>query len=156
MNTIKTEPVPDLLWMWLLAAAALGVIGGVILAWLSPVFDPVFILAYRIYVGPGAAVNPTESRRVVINTLLAMSGGLQAGASAMIGFMAYFPIRRGERWALMACVTGLIFWFVFDTGLTVWYYTNGYHLLWPKIVIDLGYLGLFGVPYVALYRYCKN
>lgn len=156
MITTNTEPVPRLLWMLLFAISALGVIGGIVLAWLSPTFDLALTLVYRLAAGPEAAANLTQSNRVLINILLAMSGGLQAGASAMIGFMAYFPIRRGERWALMASVTGLVFWFVFDTGLTVWYYTNGYHFLWPKIVIDLGFLGMFGVPYIALYRYCKN
>jgi hypothetical protein len=152
----NTEPVPRLLWMLLLAVSALGVIGGVVMALLSPAFDLALTVVYRLAFGSSAAADLTQANRVLINTLLAISGGLQAGASAMIGFMAYFPIRRGERWALMACVTGLIFWFVLDTGLTVWYYTNGYHILWPKIVIDLGFLGMFGVPYIALYRYCKN
>ncbi len=154
MIQTKTEPVPKLLWMLLLAVSVLGVIGGVIMAWLSPAFDSALTAVYRLTTDHSA--NLTQSSRVMVNTLLAIGGGLQAGSSAMIGFMAYYPIRRGERWALIACVTGLLFWFALDTGLTMWYYTNGYHILWPKIIIDLGFLGMFGVPYIALYRYCKN
>ena len=36
------------------------------------------------------------------------------------------------------------------------YVLNGYPRLWPKVVNDLCFVVLFGVPYAALYRHCKR
>ena len=150
----NTETVPTVWWMWLLAVSVAGSIGGLVLALGSPLFEPALSSIYEFVFGAGAAETLSVTDRVMLNVALAVGGGLQTGASAIIGFMAYYPLRRGECWAWKACVLGLVLWLVPDTGLTAWYCFNGYPGLWPKIVNDLGFVLMFGIPYAMLYRHC--
>jgi len=152
--TPQHEPVPKLWWMWLLLVSAAGSIGGLVLAFGSPLFEPALGAIYEFVFGIGFAETLSVADRVTFNVAIAVGGGLQTGACAIIGFMAYYPLRRGECWAWVACVLGLVLWLVPDTGLTVWYCFNGYPGLWPKIVNDSSFVLMFGIPYVALYRYC--
>ena len=131
-----------------------GSVGGLVLAFGSPLFEPALRSIYEFVFGPGSVETLSAADRVMINVALAIGGGLQAGASAIIGFMAYFPLRRGECWAWWACVLGLFLWLVPDTGLTAWYCLHGYPGLWPKIVNDLSFVVMFGIPYAGLYRHC--
>jgi hypothetical protein len=150
------QQTPELWWRWLLAVSIVASVGGVVLALGSPLIEPALGAIYEFVFGPGAAATVSQADRVLFNVAIAVGGGLQAGVSAMIGFMACFPIRRGERWAWIACVLGLGLWFVLDTGLSAWYCLNGYPRLWPKVANDLGFVVMFGVPYVALYRHCRR
>jgi hypothetical protein len=152
-NTSR-ETVPTVWWMWLLVVSVAGSIGGLVLALGSSLFEPVLSLIYEFVFGTGSAETLSVADRVMLNVALAVGGGLQTGASAIIGFMAYYPLRRGECWAWKACVLGLVLWLVPDTGLTAWYCFDGYPGLWPKIANDLGFVLMFGIPYAALYRYC--
>ncbi|MBN1582362.1 MAG: hypothetical protein JXA89_16770 [Anaerolineae bacterium] len=145
--------VPRLWWMWLLVVSIAGCVGGVVLALGTTVFEPALDAIWSFVFGADAT--PSAADRVMFNVAIAIGGGLQAGASAMIAFMAVHPLRRGERWAWVACVLGLSLWLVLDTGLTVWYCLHGYPRLWPKVVNDLSFVVMFGVPYAALYRYCR-
>ena len=153
-ENLNHETVPTLWWMWLLVVSIAGSIGGLVLAFGSPLFEPALNSIYEFAFGTGFSESLSAADRVMLNVALAIGGGLQAGASAMIGFMAYYPLRRRECWAWKACVLGLALWLVSDTGLTTWYYFTGYPGLWPKIVNDLGFVLMFGIPYIALYRYC--
>ena len=117
-------------------------------------YEPALGMIYGFVFGSESLEALSPADRVLLNVTMAVGGGLQAGASAMIGFMAYYPLRRGECWALVACVVGLILWLVLDTGVTVWYSLNGYSRLWPKVINDLGFVLMFGIPYVGLYPYC--
>ena len=148
-------PVPKLWWMWLLVVSIAGCIGGVVLALGTTVFGPALDAIWSFVFGVDAATALSAADRVMFNVAIAVGGGLQAGASAIIAFMAVHPLRRGERWAWVACVLGLALWLAIDTGLTLWYCLNGYPRLWPKVVNDLGFVVMFGVPYAAMYRYCR-
>jgi hypothetical protein len=150
------RPVPELWWRWLLIVSVAGSLGGLVLALGPPLFRLVLDEIYEFAFGAGDAEALSDADRVMFSVAIAVGGGLQTGASVMIGFMAYYPLRRGERWAWVACVLGLILWLALDTGVTVWYCLNGYPRLWPKLVNDLSFALMFGVPYVALYRYCKE
>jgi len=141
-------------WGWLLVVSVIAGAGGIVLALGLPLYEPALDVIYGFVFGFEAVEALSPADRVLLNVAIAVGGGLQAGVSAMIGFMAYYPLRRGECWALTACVVGLILWLVLDTGVTVWYSLNGYPRLWPKVVNDLGFVLMFGVPYVGLYRYC--
>jgi ribosomal-protein-alanine N-acetyltransferase len=148
------KSVPKLWWGWLLVVSVAGSVGGLVLALGSPLFEPVLDRIYEFVFGAGDAGALSGADRVMFNVAIAVGGGLQTGASVIIAFMAYYPLRRGEWWAWVACVLGLALWLVLDTGITAWYCLNGYPRLWPKVVNDLGFVLMFGVPYVALYRYC--
>ncbi|MEJ2750830.1 MAG: hypothetical protein P8183_23425, partial [Anaerolineae bacterium] len=154
LNNSPTVMVPALWWRWLLVVSIAGSVGGLVLALGSPLFPPALDAIYAFVFGPDAARSLSATDRVLLNVTLAIGGGLQAGASAIIGYMAYYPLRRGECWAWRACVLGLTLWLLPDTGLTTWYVFHGYPGLWPKIVNDLSFVVMFGVPYAALYRYC--
>ena len=155
--TIPNAPTAIKFWrMWLLVVSALGSVGGLALAWGSFIYEPALIAVYQFVFGPETAATLTAADRVLFNVTIAIGGGLQTGASAIIGFITYYPLRRGERWAWVACVLGLVLWLVPDTGLTAWYVLNGYPGLWPKIVNDLGFVLMFGLPYAGLYRFCFN
>jgi hypothetical protein len=153
-NDASDETVPTFWWLWLLLVSLAGCIGGLVLAFGSPLFEPVLISIYAFVFGPGVVATLSPADRVIANVTLGIGGGLQAGASAIIAFMAYYPLRRGECWAWKACVLGLTLWLVTDTGLTAWYCLNGYPGLWPKIVNDMCFVFMFGIPYAGLYRYC--
>jgi DNA-3-methyladenine glycosylase I len=148
------QAVPDLWWKWLWVVSWAACLGGVALALGPPLFERAMRTLYAFVLGDAAAQALSTSGGVMINVALGIGGGLQAGASAIIALMARHPIRRGERWAWMACVLGLSLWLVLDTGLTAWYVLNGYERLWPKIANDLCFVFMFGIPYAALYRYC--
>jgi hypothetical protein len=154
LGTSQHEPVPPLWWKWLLVVSVAGSIGGLVLAFGSPLNEPALKTIYAFVFGKGSAETLSVADRLMFNVAIAVGGGLQTGASAMIGFMAYYPLRRGECWAWVACVSGLVLWLVPDTGLSLWYCLHGYPGLWPKIVNDLGFVVMFGIPYVGLYRYC--
>jgi hypothetical protein len=147
-------PVPRLWWIWLLVVSTAGAVGGIVLALGTTVFEPALDAIWAFVFGPDAVTILSAADRVMFNVAIAVGGGLQAGASAIIGFMAYYPLRRGERWAWRACVLGLALWLTLDTGLTLWYCLNGYPRLWPKVANDLCFVVMFGVPYAAMYRYC--
>jgi hypothetical protein len=148
--------VPNLWWIWLVVVSVAGSIGGVVLAFGSALFPPALDAIYSFVFGSDAAVSMSVADRVLFNVTVAIGGGLQAGASAMIGFVSYHALRWGKRWAWNACVLGLALWLLLDTGLTAWYFFNGYPGLWPKIVNDLSFVVMFGLPYIALYRYCNQ
>lgn len=40
--------------------------------------------------------------------------------------------------------------------VNIMYALNGYLALWPKIVNDLCFIIMYGVPYAALYRRCAR
>ena len=149
-----TKPVPRFWWRWLLGVSAVACVGGIVLAFGLPLYAPALDAIYGFVFGPKSIATLTPADRVLLNVVIAIGGGLQAGVSAMIGFMACYPLRRGECWALAACVTGLLCWLVLDTGVTVWYSLSGYPQLWPKVVNDLGFVLMFGLPYAGLYRHC--
>jgi hypothetical protein len=148
--------VPKLWWIWLLVVSIAASLGGLVLTLGSLLLQPAFNSIYEFMFGLGATTTLSATERVMVNVGLAIGGGLQAGVSVIIGFMAYYPLRRGERWAWNACVWSLILWLVLDTGTTVWYCLNGYPGLWLKIVNDLCFVVMFGIPYVALHRYCRT
>jgi GNAT superfamily N-acetyltransferase len=150
------QAVPDLWWKWLWVVSWAGCAGGVVLALGAPLFAGAMRTLYAFIFGGDAAQSLSAAEQVTINVALGIGGGLQAGSSAIIALMARHPIRRGERWAWVACVLGLGLWLALDTGLTTWYVLNGYPRLWPKLVNDLCFVGMFGIPYAALYRYCKR
>lgn len=137
---------------WLLVVCAAGIVGGLALSLLSPLFPPVLDAIYAFAGGPAETPSPID--RTLFNVAIAVGGGLQAGACLIIGAMALIPLRRGERWAWWACALGLATWLALDTGLTAWYALHGYPRLWPKIVNDLGFVLMFGLPYAGLYRHC--
>jgi hypothetical protein len=141
-------------WKWLIAVSVAGSLGGLVLAFGSPLYEPALTAIYTFVFGMDPAETLSVADRVLFNVAIAIGGGLQAGASAIIGFMAYYPLRRGECWAWVACVLGLVLWLVPDTGLTLWYCLHGYPGLWPKVANDLGFVAMFGIPYLGLYRYC--
>ena len=148
------KPVPRLWWGWLLIVSIAGCIGGVVLALGTTLFEPALDAIWAFVFGIEATTRLSAAGRVMFNVAIAVGGGLQAGTSTIIGFMAYHPLRRGERWAWLACVLGLALWLVLDTGLTLWYCLNGYPGLWPKVANDLCFVFMFGLPYAAMYRYC--
>ncbi len=123
-DDILKKTIPTLWWKWLLIVSAAGVVGGLVLALGSPLFEPALSSIYE-FVGTAYAENLSAADRVMVNTALAIGGGLQTGVSVMIGFMAYYPLRRGECWAWKACVLGIGLWLVLDTGLTTWYFFKG-------------------------------
>ena len=149
-------PVPKVWWIWLVAVSVVGSIGGIGLALGSVFFTPALDAIYGFVFGPGAVTTVLLADRILFNVTVAIGGGLQAGASAIIGFVSYHALRFGKRWAWNACVVGLTLWLLLDTGLTTWYLLNGYPGLWPKIVNDLGFVAMFGIPYAALHRYCTQ
>lgn len=146
--------VPKLWWMWLVVVSIAGSLGGVALALGSVIVTPALGAIYDFVFGPGSGMTVSLADRVLFNVTIAVGGGLQAGASAIIGLISYHALRFGERWAWNACVLGLGLWLLLDTGLTIWYFLNGYRGLWPKIVNDLSFVVMFGIPYAALYRHC--
>jgi hypothetical protein len=150
------RPAPRLWWTWLLIVSIAGSVGGVALSLGSLLFEPVLSSLHAFVFGAEAAANLSTADRVVFNVAVAVGGGLQAGTCAILGFMAYYPLRRGERWAWAACVLGLALWLALDTGVTVWYTMNGYPGLWPKIVNDLSFVLMFGIPYAGLYRHWQR
>ncbi len=150
----RVEARHELWCKGLLAVSVVGGIGGLVLAFGSPLFEPALPVIYAFVFGAAAAETLSAADRVLFNVAIAVGGGLQTGACAMIGFMARYPLRRGECWAWVACVLALLLWLAPDTGLTVWYCWHGYPGLWPKVVNDLGFVAPFGIPYAALYRRC--
>ena len=154
-STASQAPVPELWWIWLLIVSLAGCVGGVALALGTTVFEPSLDAIWAFVLGADAVKALSGADRVMFSVAIAIGGGLQAGASAIIAFMAVYPLRRGERWAWVACVLGLAVWLSLDTGLTMWYCLHGYPRLWPKVVNDLSFVIMFGVPYAAMYRYCR-
>jgi GNAT superfamily N-acetyltransferase len=144
------------LWCRVLwAVSVAGCVGGVVLALLAALVPAVLTSIYG-YLDPGSTGDLSPVAGVMVTVALGIGGGLQAGASAIIAYMARHPLRRGETWAWRACVLGLGLWLALDTGLTAWYAFNGYPGLWPKIVNDLCFVVMFGLPYAALYRHCHG
>ncbi len=145
--------VPGKWWKGLWTVSVAGCVGGIVLALLSALLPTVLPSVYRFVFDPGAAGALSTPDRVMLNVAFGIGGGLQAGACALIAYMALYPLRHGERWAWRACVIALALWLALDTGLTAWYVLNGYPRLWPKIANDLCFAIMFGLPYVGLYRY---
>lgn len=145
------------LWLkWLIVVSIAGIIGGVGLSLVSPIFPGVLPALYAFVGGPEAVADLAGIDRALFNVSIAVGGGLQAGACVIIGLMAHYPLRRGERWAWWACVLGLATWLLFDTGVTVLTMLSGHPQLWPKIVNDVCFVVMFGLPYAALYRHCTQ
>jgi GNAT superfamily N-acetyltransferase len=151
---LRDRLVPDGWLRVLFLVSALACAGGVVLALGSPLFSSVLPEIYTFVFGTAGALSAHD--RVMINVALGIGGGLQAGTSAILAFVTRYALRRGERWTWWACVVGLALWLALDTGLTAWICLNGYPRLWPKIANDLLFVGMFGVPYAAVYRHCHT
>jgi hypothetical protein len=155
-DSMVRQSAPDLWLKWLFVVCVAGALGGVALSLGSPIFPGVLPALYTFIGGPGAVVELAGIDRALLNVAIAVGGGLQAGACIIIGLMARYPLRRGERWAWWACVLGLAAWLLLDTGVTALTALIGYPQLWPKIVNDLCFVVMFGLPYAALYRHCTR
>ncbi len=131
-NDSALEPVSTLWWRWLIVISIADSMGGLVLALGSPLFPPALTAIYTFVFGLDAVHSLSAADRVLLNVTLAIGGGLQAGASAIIGFMAYYPLQRGQCWAWRACVLGLALWLLPDTGLTAWYVFHGYPSMLQK------------------------
>jgi GNAT superfamily N-acetyltransferase len=149
---LQPQRVPELWWrlLWVVSIAACA--GGIVLALGPASFPSALDTICAFVVGPNAVQVLSVPDRVMISVALGIGGGLQAGISAIIAYMARHPLRHGECWAWQACVVGLALWLLLDTGLTLWYCLDGYPGLWPKIANDLVFAVMFGVPYAGLSR----
>ena len=146
---------PELWCRILWAVSVAGCVGGVVLALLATLV-PTVLTSIHSYLGPGSTGDLSPVAGVMVTVALGIGGGLQAGASAIIAYIARHPLHRGEAWAWRACMLGLGLWLALDTGLTAWYMFSGYPGLWPKVVNDLCFVVMFGLPYAALYRHCHR
>ncbi|MCA9520317.1 MAG: hypothetical protein KC609_05070, partial [Myxococcales bacterium] len=56
-------------------------------------------------------------------------GGTIAGQFVALAYLARYPIRRGERWAIDASIASLLAWFIVDSSVTA------YHRAWFNLLM---------------------
>lgn len=48
-------------------------------------------------------------------------GATVMGWGITMFFIAFFPLRNRERWAWYSVLVSVLFWFVLDTGISLWF-----------------------------------
>lgn len=130
---------------WLLAAGAAQVPFGLALAFLGlerilPAYHRAMCRA--IWDGPTVP----ETARLFHDWLFAVLGATLAGWGALVAWIAYGPLARGERWAWRAVAASLLLWFVPDTAMSAYYGVR------PNVWFNLAALAALGAPLLGLRR----
>lgn len=78
------------------------------------------------------------------NWLFGIIGGTIVGFHILMIFISEYAFKKREKWAYYAMWTGLISWFLIDSGISVYY--GAIHNL---VIINIVALVAIGVPLVA-------
>ena len=132
---------------WLVAVSFISMVLGVVLA-LAPgvTHSTMGVFVYDTIAGEGAFAALTESDLAVQNMLYGILGAVMVSWMIVIGWLAYIPFRRGERWAWLAIGVSVFASFVIDSTVSA---TNGMPM---NVLFNIGFLILFGIPLLATYR----
>jgi hypothetical protein len=106
---------------WLIVVCIYNIVFGLLLALfgqfqfmdvlLNQYFDPIF--------WPDGQI--TEGALQYKNWITSVLGSVVASWGMLIGFIAYYPFRRKEKWAWNAIAIAVLFWFVIDTACSLYY-----------------------------------
>ncbi len=142
------ETIPSLWWKWLLAFSIIGIIFALVMA-LAPgvLHSTLGQLTYNSFFEGDAYAELTEPELAYQDWLYSVLGSTMVGWLVVVGFIAYYSFRQGERWAWNAVAVGIVAWFVLDTGSSL---ANGVVF---NAVFNLIFLAGFGAPLLATYRH---
>lgn len=132
---------------WLLAASLYHVVFGLMLAFfgqsalmdllLNQYFDPIFWPDGQISAGT------MQYKGWVMSVL----GAVTVSWSLLIAFIAYYPFKSREQWAWSGLAVAVSFWFVIDTGCSLYYRVP------VNAFFNLFTLLLFAVPLMFTWKY---
>jgi hypothetical protein len=77
-------------------------------------------------------------------------GATIAGWGITLLFLVHFALAKQERWSWFAIVLGLAFWYVLDTGVSV-YFKVSFNVIFNSLI-----LALVSIPLVASYRWIRS
>lgn len=132
---------------WLVIVSIYHVLFGVLLAFFSQLplldallnqyFDPVFWPDNQISAG-------TLQYKAWVSAVL---GAVISSWGLLIAFISWYPFRLREKWAWNTIAVAIIFWFVIDTGCSLYYDVTA------NAVFNLFTLILFALPLLFTWKY---
>ena len=132
---------------WLIAVCIYNIAFGLLLALfgqfqfmdvlLDQYFDPIFWPDNQI----------SEGTLQYKNWISSVLGAVVVSWGMLIGFIAYFPFKRKEKWAWNAIAISVLFWFVIDTSCSLFYDVS------VNAVFNLFTLTLFALPLLFTRKY---
>ena len=143
----RTVPV---FWSrWLLFLSLFLIIYGLAMVFAPQLMNSTLVgpLLYHTEVLRSAYARLVEPELTFLNILNALLGTVTIGYAILIGWIAFEPFRKGERWAWNAIGMSVVAWAILEgyvklsKGLGIW------------SMAHLGLLVAFSVPLFATYRY---
>jgi len=141
--------MPALWHRWLQVVFALFILFGIVFAFfgtsslMAPFSGPIIASFW-------AGGIPTPETLRFAQFTFGIMGALTVAVGVFGFFMARYALPRGEAWAWVAIVDGLILWYLIDSGLSI--YTGA----WVNAVFNTGFFLLAAVPVVALWPHMRG
>ena len=143
----RSGPVVWLRWIELLSL--LLIIYGLAMIFAPQMMNNTLVgpLLYHTETLRNAFANLAGPELLFVNVLNGLMGTVAIGYGLLIGWIAWEPFSRGERWAWNAIAVSLIVWAVLESYVKL---ANGLGVL---SLAHLGLLVALGIPLLATYRY---
>ncbi len=145
--TSDTDKTLNFWGWWIIIAVDFTVIVGMIMA-LSPDFlhDLMISTYYESLFGSNTYETLSAVERDFQSWAYGLIGAIMAGWLIVIGFIAYYAFRRGERWAWWAIVVSMVVWFVLDSYASIAFGMS------INMIFNIVSVIVFGIPIIATYR----
>jgi hypothetical protein len=130
---------------WLLAVSVFVIVFGLVMALLNSTIVFVFLTAQINPVFWG--LNPVpQSAQAFQAWVYGAWGATVMGWGITMLFIAWFPFEQRERWAWICVLVSVLFWYLLDTGISLWFGVTINALLNTTILI------LVLIPLVLTYK----
>ncbi len=145
---MEGKEVPEIWWKWLIAASIFLIIFGVLMLFFnSTLLKPMGRDTYNSFFEDNPFDSISNAEREFQNWIVGVLGAVAIGWGILMIFVAYYPFRRGEKWAWNGLAVSIGIWYILDTG------TSLYHGVTLNAVANTGFLIIFGIPLFKSRKY---
>ena len=134
---------------WLFIVSLMIVIFGIFMAFFN---QTLFFDVFNKQIDPvfWGDHNPPEASSHFQRWLYGVWGATVAGWWLMVTFIVHYPFQKREKWAWTAIFTSLVFWYVLDTGISVFFGVN-FNAIFNTLLIIL-----FTPPLIATRKHLRR
>ncbi len=135
----------DLWQRWLIIVGVIITLFGLLMAFLNGtiVFNVFDTSINSVFFG---SQTTSEGVSMFQRWVFGAWGATVAGWGVFATFIARYPFKRRERWARDCLFSGLILWFVIDTGYSMFF------AVWINVILNVVIFLLVIIPVIATWR----